>query len=44
MSGVTNTVSRKGKGDDIVFLRKIIKGGRTRVRNQVAKLAGVRIR
>ena len=43
MSGVTNyCIAVKEQGDDIVFLRKIIKGGADKeLRNQVAKLAGV---
>ena len=43
MSGVTNyCIAVKEKGDDIVFLRKIVKGGADKSYGiQVAKLAGV---
>ena len=43
MSGVTNyCIAVKEQGDDIVFLRKIIKGGADKSYGiQVAKLAGV---
>ena len=42
LSGVNNyCIAVKEQGDDIVFLRKIVKGGADKATASVAKLAGV---